>query len=75
MKRNEIWGMEPKEFHKLIGAVEIATGLSIISLSILLIGTGVGSLLSVIGGLGGLKLVAKGGKELLNAEFNPRYQN
>ncbi|MEI6690978.1 MAG: hypothetical protein WCL07_04520 [bacterium] len=75
MSNKEIWGMEPKEIHELIGTAEVATGAIILTASILLISSGVGCLGGIIGGIGGLRLIVDGSKEIVNAKYNPKYRD
>ena len=74
MSNREIWGMTSKDFHELIGEVEIGVGLSILVASAYLISSGVGCLGGVFGGLAGLKLIVNGGKELIDTRTNPKYR-
>lgn len=74
MKNNEIWGIKPKDFHEMIGAIEAGTGVALVFASVLLAVSG-GCFGAIPAGLVGLKLISNGSKELIKVRVDPKYRD
>jgi len=66
MPNKESFGMEPQEVYETIAKLQIATGASVVFLSLIL-GTAGGYCLGAIGGIAGLGMILKGGKGWLES--------